>query len=89
LFQIEKEGIQGKTWNGGLNVLAEIDGYANYIYQVDKIKGAKYKSQVGAILKAHSYKENHAAKYVSNSTEATNEHKVPSFFKKIISFFKK
>lgn len=89
LFQIEKEGIQGKTWNGGLNVLAEIDGYANYIYQVDKIKGAKYKSQVGFILKAHSYKENHVAKYASNSTEATNEHKVSSFFKKIVSFFKK
>ncbi|MEX6627497.1 reverse transcriptase family protein [Tenacibaculum salmonis] len=92
LYQIEKEGIAGKTWNGGLNVLAEIDGYANYIYQVDKEKGAKYKSQVADILKAHSYKESHQEKYVkkvegiSSKTENTEDF---GLLKKISSFFKK
>ncbi|MCG8807645.1 RNA-directed DNA polymerase [Tenacibaculum finnmarkense] len=100
LYQIEKEGIAGKTWNGGLNVLAEIDGYANYIYQVDKEKGVKYKSQVGDILKAHSYKESHQEKYVKNTNDIQGNDvseltsKVESkedlgILKKISSLFKK
>ena len=89
LHQIEKEGLEGKTWNGGANVLAEIDGYANYIYQVDKIKGAKYKEKVSVILKRHSYKENHKAKYVREKISKIEENsKKPSFLDKIKSFFR-
>lgn len=70
IYKIEKDGIKGKTWNGGLNVLAEIDGYANFIFQIDKEKGK-------------IYKEAHKAKFVK--TEPKKESfikKIFSFFKK-------
>ncbi len=57
LFQIEKDGIEGKVWNKGFNVLAEIDGYANFIYQIDQQKGVVYKKRVGEILKKYNYKD--------------------------------
>lgn len=82
VYQIEKDGIKGKTWNGGLNVLAEIDGYANFIYQIDKEKGSVYKERVANILVAHNYKEAHKAKFVKVKEKV-------GFFKKLISFFKK
>lgn len=90
LFQIEKDGIQGKTWNGGLNVLAEIDGYANFIFQIDKEKGSIYKERVGKILTQYNYKDEHKKKFVkskkSKAKKTTN--KKESFFSKLISFFK-
>ena len=64
LFQIEKDGIKGKSWNGGNNVLAEIDGYANFIYQINKEKGIVYKERVAKILGIHNYKEAHKEKFV-------------------------
>lgn len=64
LYQIEKDGIQGKSWNGGSNVLAEIDGYANFVYQINKEKGIVYKQQVAKILGIHNYKETHKEKFV-------------------------
>jgi retron-type reverse transcriptase len=82
IYQIEKDGIEGKTWNGGLNVLAEIDGYANFIYQIDKEKGKVYKDRVAKILVAHNYKEAHKAKFVKA------EKKV-GFIKKFFGFFGK
>lgn len=83
VFQIEKDGIKGKTWNGGLNVLAEIDGYANFIYQIDKEKGQVYKERVANILVAHNYKEAHKEKFVKTLP------KKESFVKKLLSWFKK
>jgi hypothetical protein len=62
--------------------LAEIDGYANFIFQIDKEKGQIYKDRVSKILLGHNYKEAHKAKFVKPIPKV-------SFFKKIVSFFKK
>src|SRR5690606_914227 len=35
LFQIEKDGIQGKYWNNSPNLLASIKGYANFVTMVN------------------------------------------------------
>ncbi|GAA3636447.1 reverse transcriptase family protein [Flavivirga jejuensis] len=88
LFQIEKDGIEGKFWNKGGSVLAQIDGYSNFIYQIDPDKGAIYKKRVNTILETYNYKESHRSKYVLN----TGKGGVPffgRFIKKVISFFKK
>ncbi len=82
LHQIESQGIKGKTWNGGDNVLAEIDGYANFIYQVHSEKGIKYKERVAKILEANEYKKAHRAAFVHEKP------KKKSFFQRIISIFK-
>ncbi|MGY6648573.1 reverse transcriptase family protein [Wenyingzhuangia sp. IMCC45574] len=83
LFQIEKDGIQGKAWNGRGNVLAQIHGYANFIYQIDPEKGTKYKEQVNRILDKYEYKENHSKKYRKSKP------KKKGIFNYIASLFKK
>jgi hypothetical protein len=85
LFQIEKDGIEGKYWNKNGNVLAQIDGFANYIYQIDKEKGVKYKQRVALILAKYNYKDEHKKKYdvVVKPIEKIG------FLQKIFSFFKK
>ena len=92
LYQIEKDGLQGKSWNGGSNVLAEIDGFANFIYQIDKVKGAVYKERVAKILGTYNYKESHREKYVKiNSDSGLNTlvAKAKKVFYSIASIFKK
>lgn len=64
LFQVEKDGIEGKTWNKNDNLLAQIDGYANFIYQINPEKGIIYKERVRLILEKYNYKETHKKKYV-------------------------
>ena len=93
LFQIEKDGIEGKSWNNGGPVLAQIDGYANFIYQIDAEKGAVYKKRVAAILEKYNYKENHKAAYVPKVLDKREKANKPDsgggILKKIMSFFKK
>ena len=88
LFQIEKDGIEGKSWNNGGNVLAQIDGYANFIFQIDAAKGAIYKQRVAAILEQYNYKENHRKQYAPNTKKGVSA-VLSGFAKKISSFFKK
>lgn len=56
IFQIEKDGIQGKSWKGNSKILPAIHGYANFIHQINPELGAKIKPRVKAILKQHHYK---------------------------------
>ncbi len=54
LYQIEQEGIEGKTWHGkSENLMASVWGYANFIKMVDADKGAKYLSQVKKLLEQY------------------------------------
>lgn len=50
LFQIEKDGPAGKTWDGAPNLLHAIWGYANFIQMVNPEKGAGFVARVKAIL---------------------------------------
>ncbi|WP_055448102.1 reverse transcriptase family protein [Lacinutrix mariniflava] len=88
LHLIEKEGIEGKYWNKGGNVLAQIDGYANFIFQIDEVKGAIYKERVNAILVKYNYKEEHIKQYAPNAKKGTSG-LLSGFIKKVSSFFKK
>jgi retron-type reverse transcriptase len=48
LFQVEKDGPEGKQWNGNPNVLAALEGYAQFIRMVDPAKGAPLLARVRA-----------------------------------------
>ncbi|WP_052085148.1 reverse transcriptase family protein [Cellulophaga sp. E6(2014)] len=92
IYQIEKDGIKGKTWNGGANVLAEIDGYANFIFQIDQEKGRGFKERVAKILAQHNYIEKHIVTYAKEKVVvATSSDAKPkdTFLKKLFSIFKK
>ncbi|MDQ1835402.1 reverse transcriptase family protein [Massilia scottii] len=39
LFQLEKDGPEGKQWNGNTNVIDALEGYAQFIRMVDPVKG--------------------------------------------------
>ena len=75
------------------NVLAEIDGYANFIFQIEPEKGVLYKKRVNAILVKYNYKEKHKAAYVPKVLDKREKANKPDsgggIFKKIMSFFKK
>ena len=92
LYQIEKDGIQGKSWNGGANVLAEIDGYANFVYQINKEKGVAFKEQVAKILGTYNYKETHSKKFVKvkqGSIKSKIQTGINRFIKSVLAVFKK
>jgi retron-type reverse transcriptase len=55
LFQIEKDGVVGKHWNGNHDVLAAIHGFANYVAMVNAEKGGELRERVNAILKKHDW----------------------------------
>jgi RNA-directed DNA polymerase len=50
LFQIEREGIAGKSWGHSDDVLAAIHGYARFVAMVDAEKGKRFIAQVKAII---------------------------------------
>jgi RNA-directed DNA polymerase len=42
LYQIEKDGLEGKHWGNSADVIAAIQGFANFVAMVNPQKGAKY-----------------------------------------------
>ena len=63
LHQLEKQGPKGKRWGDSEDVFASIDGFANYVLMIDKVKGGKLKARVAAIHQKYNYvKRVHAAK---------------------------
>ncbi len=49
LYQIEKDGIEGKRWGNSTDVIAAIAGFANFVAMVNPEKGAKLQQQVKLI----------------------------------------
>lgn len=56
LFQIEKDGPEGKTWGDPqADVLAAIGGFASFVYMVDPEKGGPLMQRVAALHAKHGY----------------------------------
>ncbi len=49
LFQIEKDGPDGKRWGNSNDVIASIQGFANFVAMVNPEKGAEFIEQVKTI----------------------------------------
>jgi RNA-directed DNA polymerase len=49
LYQVERDGPDGKHWNGNANVIAALDGYARFIFMVNPRKGAPLLARVAAL----------------------------------------
>ena len=54
LFQIERDGFVGKSWNNSPNLPECIQGYVNFVMMVNPKKGKVLKGQVRRILKKHA-----------------------------------
>lgn len=57
LHHIEKDGPEGKQWNGAPNLLDAIHGYASFVYMVNPEKGAALLKRTKRILKKHGWKQ--------------------------------
>lgn len=53
LYQIEKDGLAGKSWGKGGDVLMAIEGFANYVAMVNPEKGRDFLLQVKRIRKKY------------------------------------
>ncbi len=53
LFQIERDGPAGKRWGHSPDVMASIEGFANFVAMVDAEKGTQLQQQVRAIIEQH------------------------------------
>ncbi|MDF0551870.1 reverse transcriptase family protein [Kamptonema sp. UHCC 0994] len=49
LYQIEKDGPEGKHWGNSSDVIASIQGFANFVAMVEPQKGAEFQKQVKKI----------------------------------------
>jgi RNA-directed DNA polymerase len=49
LYQIEKEGPEGKHWGNSTDVMASIQGFANFVAMVNPEKGAEFLEQIQRI----------------------------------------
>jgi retron-type reverse transcriptase len=53
LFQIEKDGPAGKTWGSAPDVIAAVEGFANYVAMVNAEKGAPLQARARALVEKH------------------------------------
>ena len=65
LFQIDKDGYEGKSWGNGYNILASIKSYAHYVRMVNPAKGSQFLEQIAAIQQKHG--KPHAAMKFTNT----------------------
>ncbi|HBQ98709.1 MAG TPA: RNA-dependent DNA polymerase [Cyanobacteria bacterium UBA11691] len=56
LHQIETQGLEGKHWGHSGNVLASIQGFANFVTMVNPEKGAQFQEQVSRIRQKYGRK---------------------------------
>ncbi len=56
LYQIEKDGLEGKKWGNSPNILAAIDGFANFVTMVNPEKGLGFQKQVRKIKRKYRTK---------------------------------
>jgi RNA-directed DNA polymerase len=54
LYQVEKDGPEGKRWGAGSDVIASCIGFANYVAMVDPEKGEKLRSRALALRAKHA-----------------------------------
>ncbi|MDH5680029.1 MAG: reverse transcriptase family protein, partial [Spirochaetota bacterium] len=50
LYQIEKDGPEGKVWGSSSDILLSIQGFANYVAMVNPEKGALFKDKIKVII---------------------------------------
>jgi len=90
VYQVEKDGIKDKTWNGSKDLLSSMHGYASFINQINPTIGKAYKDRVEAILLKHNYKPaNPYYKAPEKKTTTKSEGLLGTIFSGFKGLFKK
>ncbi len=64
LHQAENNGLEGLNWGNSPDIIASLQGYANFVFMVDKEKGYIFQQQVKRIIEKYDWKP-HPPKYIS------------------------
>jgi RNA-directed DNA polymerase len=56
LFQVDKDGPDGKTWGASPDLFASAIGYANFVRMVDPAKGAKLLAEARRLAARHGWR---------------------------------
>lgn len=72
LYQIECDGLTGKHWGNASNLMAAIQGYANFVTMVNPDKGAKFQDQIQRIRQ----------KWLSSQPQTTTSEIIVECYKK-------
>ncbi|MCP4521892.1 MAG: RNA-directed DNA polymerase [Cytophagales bacterium] len=59
LHQIDKDGPEGKEWQGNTNVLNSIKGYADFVNMINPQKGEKLLTQVNGLWQKYDHEKVH------------------------------
>lgn len=55
LYQVEKDGPAGKSWGRSPDVIASMQGFANFVYMVNPDKGAELQRRVRAVAEKYNW----------------------------------
>ncbi len=53
LFQVEKDGPEGKRWGSGGDVIASLDGFASFVMMVNEEKGSPLHERTQALIRKY------------------------------------
>lgn len=63
LHQAETKGIEGLRWGNSPDLIASLDGFANFVLMVDAEKGKLFKEKVGRIAEKYGWKSSRSGKF--------------------------
>ena len=63
LHQAETKGLEGLRWGNSMDLIASLDGFANFVLMVDAEKGKQFKEKVGRIAEKHGWKSSRQGKF--------------------------
>lgn len=63
LHQAETKGLEGLRWGNSMDLIASLDGFANFVLMVDAEKGKLFKEKVGRIAEKHGWKSSRQGKF--------------------------
>lgn len=61
LYQIEKDGLRGKHWGQSNDLIASLQGFANFVYMINPEKGSKFQEQVRQIKEKYGQRQEELA----------------------------
>ena len=73
LFQIEKDGLEGKHWGQAKDLLSSLMGFANFVYMVDAEKGAELRARVRALMTKYDWQPPRVERRASSEEKAQDQ----------------
>jgi retron-type reverse transcriptase len=71
LYQVEKDGPAGKHWGNSSDVIASLQGFANYVYMVDPERGRELQQRARAVSEKYGWQPHRTERRSAKAKPAT------------------